>query len=211
MDLKELKDYITTSRIALTTKCTDPINSKEIHTLLQNLRQYLSCRVCHKLPDQLNHYADGFACTLCVNSQMTEDTSSLTVSTIKQCYMKLCAYIQTSPLYDAICAYDENKRMVDLMTEGNGVSHSINGFKHFVNGTSNKQQSEIVDSHNNIDLNLSNIQLPIENDKTVNNLNLQVFDVKSPKHKIQNQTIHNTIHTKKKVLLLFLFFFHKLM
>jgi len=201
MDLVEC--YLMTSSVALQAKCTDPTTWQEMHTLLPKLHQHLSCLVCNKLIDLPNPYLNGFACTVCVNYQIKEDTSSCII----QCYKKLCAYIHNSPLYDAMCARDEDQRLVELLTEAIGVSRPINGHNSVVNGTVNKQQIQVEDSLNNVELNSSsNVQLPIEDKISKEYVNVQIFDVQSQKHRIQNQTVINII-PKKKVRIASFFFF----
>lgn len=194
--------YLMTSRVALQAKYTDPTTWQDMHTLLPNLHQHLSCRVCHKLLDQPNTYSDGFACTVCANNQITQDTSS----SIVQCYKKLCAYIQKSPLYDAMCARNEDQRLVELLTEVIGMSRPKNCHNGLINGAVNKQQIQVVDSLNNIELNSSSnvVQLPVENKISKEYVNVQIFDVQSQKHRIQNQTVINII-PKKKVCVEFFF------
>ncbi|XP_015364743.1 PREDICTED: E3 ubiquitin-protein ligase MSL2 [Diuraphis noxia] len=187
--------YLSTSRIALQAKSIDPLTWQKLHTLLPILHEHLSCRVCHKLPDQLNPYLDGYACTVCVNNQISENMSS----TILQCYKKLCAYIHSSPLYKVMCTRVEDKRLVELITEVIGVSRSVNGYSEMVNGTVNKQDTKEEVSKDGIMLiSSSDIQLPTENQTSEDFINLQIFDEKSQKHKIQNQSVFNNIPRKKK-------------
>lgn len=190
MDLIEC--YLMTSRVALQANCTDPTTWQEMHTLLPNLHRHLSCRVCNKLLDEPDPpHTDSFACTACVNHKITERASSSVV----QCYKKLCAYIQKSPLYDAMCARDEDRRLVELLTEVIGVSFPINGHKGLVNGNMKKP----VDALNIFELNSSpGNQLPGENKMSSEYVNVQIFDVQSQKRRIQNQTLINIIPKRKK-------------
>lgn len=186
--------YVLTSRIALRAKCTDPTTWQEMHTLLPSLREYLSCQVCHKLLDRPNPHSDGYACTACVNDQRLEDVSS----SIIQCYKKLCAYIQKSPLYGIMCSRDEDNRLVELLSEAIEMPRPINGHNGWVNGTENKQRKEKIIIHKNDELKFSSdIQLPHENKMSNELTNLQMFNLNSLNGKIQNQPILNSVPKKK--------------
>ncbi|KAL5236388.1 hypothetical protein ACI65C_003798 [Semiaphis heraclei] len=193
MDLMEC--YVSTSRIALQAKSIDPLSWQKLHTLLPMLHEHLSCRVCHKLLDRLNPYLDGYACTVCVNNQINENTSS----TILHCYKKLCAYIHSTPLYKVMCTRVEDKQLVELITEVIGVSRSVNGYSGMVNSTVNKQDTKEENNEDDITLISSlDIQLPTENLTSEDLINLQRFDEQPQKHRIQNQSAINVIPKKKK-------------
>lgn len=193
MELMEC--YILTNRIALQAKSTDPLTWQKMHTLLPMLHEHLSCRVCHKLIDRLNPYLDGYACTVCMNHQITENTSSMII----QCYKKLCAYIHSSPPYKVMCTRVEDKRLVEIITEVINLSRLVNGYSGMINGTVYKQEIEKVDSKDNITLiPSSNMQLQIENQTSKDYNNLKIFDAQSQKHRIQNQSVLNNITKKKK-------------
>lgn len=185
--------YSSSNRIAMQARSTDPLSWQKLHLSLPKLHEHLSCQVCHKLLDRLNPYLDGYACTACVNHQTTENTSS----TILQCYKKLCAYIHSSAVYKVMCTRVEDKRLVELITEVIGLPRPIYGYSGMVNGTVNKQETKEENSEDNITLiPSSDIQLPTEN-QTDDYINLQLFDVQSQKHKIQNQSAINNIPKKK--------------
>lgn len=191
--------YLTTSRVALQANCTDPTTWQEMHTLLPNLHQYLSCRVCNKLLDRPNPHLDDFACTVCVNYKITEHASS----SIAQCYKKLCAYIQKSPLYDAMCARNEDQRLVELLTEVIGVSCPINGHNGLMNGNIRKP---VLPTLNSYELNSSpSDHLPGGNKNKISNeyVNVQIFDMQSQKRSIPSRPLINII-SKKKVCIVFL-------
>ncbi|XP_003243452.1 E3 ubiquitin-protein ligase msl-2 [Acyrthosiphon pisum] len=133
--------YLSTSQIVLQAKSTDPLTWQKLHSLLPLLHEHLSCQVCHKLVDRLNPYLDGYACTVCVNHQITENPSSAII----QCYKKLCAYIHSSPLYKVMCTRVEDKRLVELVTEVISLPRSINGYSGMVNGTVIKQEKKEKD------------------------------------------------------------------
>lgn len=215
MDLMEC--YLSTSRIVLQAKSTDPLTWQQLHSLLPILHEHLSCQVCHKLVDRLNPYLDGYACTVCVNHQITETPSSAII----QCYKKLCAYIHSSPLYKVMCTRVDDKRLVELVTEVIGLPRSVNGYSGMVNGTVTKQEineednedditlmvngtinkQEIKEENSKDDITLissSDIQLSTENQTPEDYINYQIFDVQSQKHKIQNQSLINNIPKKKK-------------
>lgn len=186
--------YLSASRIALQAKSTDPLTWQNLHSSLPKLHEHLSCRVCQKLPDQLNPHLDGYACTVCVNHQITENTSS----TILQCYKKLCAYIHSSSVYKIMCTRVEDKRLVEIVTEVIGLPRPVYGYSGMVNGTVNKQETKEENSEDNITLiPSSDIQLSTENQTSDDYIDLQLFDVQSQKHKIQNQSAFNNIPKKK--------------
>lgn len=186
--------YLSASRIALQAKSTDPLTWQNLHSSLPKLHEHLSCQVCHKLPDQLNPYLDGYACTVCVNHQITENTSS----TILQCYKKLCAYIHSSPVYKVMCTRVEDKRLVEIVTEVIGLPRPVFCYSGIINGTLNKQETKGENSEDNITLiPSSDIQLSTENQTSDDFIDLQLFDVQSQKHKIQNQSAFNNIPKKK--------------
>lgn len=192
MDLKELEDYIIASRIALTINCAGPINSEDISTLLLKLRQYLSCQGCHKLPDRLNPHFEGFICTECINNH--RKIENISISTVKKCFKTLCDFIRTSPLYDILCASDEDRRMVELATEVFSVSHPMNGHN-LLNGVSNKQQTEVIDGHYNVDLNSSsNVQL-IKNNEKIDCSDISLADMRYLRRK--NEVFFNMFSTDK--------------
>lgn len=190
MDLMEC--YVSTTRIALEAKSTDPLTWQKLHTLLPLLHEHLSCRVCHKLLDRLNPYLGGYACTMCMDQQTTENLSS----TIIQCYKKLCAYIHSTSLYKVMCTRVEDKMLVELITEVIGLSRSVNGYSGMVNGRVIKQEIKEEDSIDTTLLNSSDIQLPIDNQTSEDYINLQIFD--EQKHRIQDQSVFNNIPKKKK-------------
>lgn len=177
--------YLSTSRVALLAKCTDPSTWQEMHVLLPNLREHLSCRVCHKLLDWPYTHSDGYACMACSNGQKCEDVSS----SIIQCYKKLCTYIQKSQLYDIMCTRDEDSKLVELLTEAIGVPRPINNYNDcLTNDSVNKQTTEEANSPKNIELNLSSdVQLPIENKSSNDFVSLKVLDVHTLNSRIQNQ------------------------
>jgi hypothetical protein len=188
MDLMQC--YILTSRIALQAKSTDPLTWQNMHTLLPQLHKHLSCQVCHKLIDRMNPHLDGYACTECVNHEITENTSSI----ILQCYKKLCAYIHSSPLYKVMCTRVEDKQLVELLTEAIGLSRSVNGYSGMTNGTLIKQETKEVDNKdNNLLISSSDVQLPIENQTPKDYINLQLIDVQS----LNSKPEFNNIPKKK--------------
>jgi len=96
-----------------------------------------------------------------------------------------------------MCTRVEDKRLVELITEVIGLPRPIYGYSGMVNGTVNKQETKEENSEDNITLiPSSDIQLPTEN-QTDDYINLQLFDVQSQKHKIQNQSAINNIPKKK--------------
>lgn len=200
MDVKNISEYVHLSRIVLTADYTDSMAIQELRELMRNLWQYLYCRVCHKLPDRLNRYSDGFACTVCVNHhsinhiQFEDTPKSILSNAIFDGYKKLFAYLQIIPLYNAIP--NEDKKMIQLLTE---KFRRINGHNYWKNDISNKPHTEVVDSHNNIESNSSPyVQLAIQNG-----------NVQSQTTNIQNQTtnILYTLLTKKNVCIVFYCFF----
>lgn len=199
MDLIEY--YLSASRIALQAKCTDPTTWREMYTVMKNLHDNLSCQVCHKLLDQPNSYINGVVCIGCVNYQLTEDITN----SILKCYKEMCAYIQKSPLYNIMCTRDEDHMLVQLLTEVIGVCRPTNSQNDLVNGTINIEQIEEVNNLNKSELNISSdIQYPIKNQNEF--MNLQLFNVQSQKHRIQNQTTRYVI-PRKKVCTCLLYFF----
>ncbi|XP_060835612.1 E3 ubiquitin-protein ligase MSL2 isoform X1 [Rhopalosiphum padi] len=189
MDLMQC--YISTNRIALQAKSTDPLTWQNMHTLLPQLHKHLSCQVCHKLIDRMNPHLDGYACSECVNHQITENTSSI----ILQCYKKLCAYIHSSPVYKVMCTRVEDKQLVEILTEVIGLSRSVNGYSGMTNGTLIKQETKEVDNKdNNLLISSSDVQLPIENQTPKDYTNLQLFDVQS----LNSKPEFNNIPKKKK-------------
>ncbi|CAI6363741.1 unnamed protein product [Macrosiphum euphorbiae] len=140
--------YSSTCRIALQAKSTDPLTWHKLHSLLPKLHEHLSCQVCHKLVDRLNPYLDGYACTVCVNYQITETPSG----TIIQCYKKLCAYIHSSPLYKVMSTRVEDQRLVEIITEVIGLPRSVNGYSGMGNGTVIKQEIKEEESEDDMTL-----------------------------------------------------------
>ncbi|XP_050057159.1 E3 ubiquitin-protein ligase MSL2-like isoform X2 [Aphis gossypii] len=194
MDSNLLQCYVSANLIVSKAKSTDPSTWQNLHTLLLQLHERLSCKVCHKLIDRLNPYLDGYACSTCVNHQITENASS----TIIQCYKKLCAYIHSTPVYKVMCTRVEDKQLVELLMVVNNPSLSINGYNGLSNGLVNKQKTEEVDNEDKTLISSSNVQLPIENQTSKNNISLQIFDEQSQNHKIQDQTEFNNNPKKKK-------------
>jgi len=106
-----------------------------------------------------------------------------------------------------MCTRVEDKRLIELITEVIGVSRSVNGYSRMVNGTVNKQETKEKDNKDDFMLiSSSDIQLPTENQTSEDFINLQIFDVQSQKHRIQNQSVSTNI-PKKKVRNSF-FYFH---
>ncbi|XP_025205521.1 uncharacterized protein LOC112601876 [Melanaphis sacchari] len=186
--------YTKTSRIVFQAKSTDPSTWQSLHTLLPQLHKHLSCQVCHKLVDRLNPHLNGYACSACINHQIPENASSALI----QCYKKLCAYLQSTPVYKVMCTRDEDKQLVELITEVISLSRSVNGYNGIINGTVNKQDTEEVNIKDEMLISSSDVQLPIENPTSFDDINLQKFDEESQEHKIQNQSEFNNIPKKKK-------------
>lgn len=193
MDLNLMRCYISANQVIFQAKSTDPSSWQNLHTLLPQLHERLSCKVCHKLIDRLNPYLDGYACSTCVNYQITENTSSVIIL----CYKKLCAYIHSTPVYKMMCTRVEDKQLVELLTEVNNPSLSLNGYNGLINGLVNKQKTE-VDNEDKTLISSSNVQLSIDNQTSKNNISLQILDEQPHNHKIQDQSEFNN-NPKKKV------------
>lgn len=179
--------YCSTARIVLNADCTDPSTWQELNTLLPVLRKHLSCRVCGMLVDRPNSYFNGFACSVCVNSRTAvaepEDVLLL------QNYKKMCInVVQSASLYGAMCARDEDSRLVALLNE---VTRPANG-RH--NGMVNGGAAVIMQEANSPSI----VQQPCVQIEIVN-VGLETLDVQSEKRTIENQPKPNVIPTKKKV------------
>jgi len=108
-----------------------------------------------------------------------------------------------------MCTRVEDKQLVELLTEVNNPSLSVNGYNGLINGLVNKQKTEEVDNEDKTLISSSNVQLPIENQTLKNNISLQIFDEQSQNHKIQDQSEFNN-NPKKKVRIYFFFFYFNL-
>jgi len=105
-----------------------------------------------------------------------------------------------------MCTRVEDKQLVELVTEVIGLPRSVNGYSGMANGIVTKQEINEEDDKDDITLiPSSDIQLATENQTSDDHINLQIFDVQSPKHKIQNQSVLNNIPKKKVCFNFFLF------
>jgi len=96
-----------------------------------------------------------------------------------------------------MCTRVEDKQLVELLTEVNNPSLSVNGYNGLINGLMNKQETKEVDKEDKTLIPSSNIQLTIENQTSKNNINLQLLD-DAQDHTIQDQSEFNN-NPKKKV------------
>lgn len=189
--------YISAARIVLQADCTDPSTWRELHALLQILREHFSCRVCRSLVDRPKPYLAGFACTACANAQTTD--VELADVVFLQNFKAMCSQvIRMASLYRAICARDEDRRLVELLNEVAGPTNRRNGL---VNGVAViKQEANHCD---NVRSNTATpiVQRPSVKIETPSNVNvgLQAFDVRPENRKIENQPKPNVIPTKRKV------------
>lgn len=209
--------YLATSRVALQADCSDPSTWQEMHTLLPNLHEHLSCRICRKLVDQLNPHIDGFTCTVCVTDLQIGQGQYTPITSIIQCYKKLCSYIQKTQLYEVMCSRHEDNRLVELLTEVNGASRPVNGLNCLANGTTvNRQkhlEGEEADSHSNVISNAqcANDQLPAEDGSSnKHNISPDILKVESVNNRTQNKSVYNVLPRKKvcsfDIFLYFYFF-----
>lgn len=194
MDLNLIQCYISVNQIIFQAKSTDPSTWQNLHTWLPQLHERLSCKVCHKLIDLLNPYLDGYACSTCVNHQITENTLSIII----ECYKKLCAYIHSTPVYKVMCTRVEDKQLVELLTEVNNPCPSVNGYSGLIKGLVNKQKTEKVDNEDKTLISSSNVQSSIEDQTLTNNISLEILDEQPQNHKIQDISEFNNNPKKKK-------------